>query len=258
MCAAKFEDTRRYIESRGRIFQACIDVMQPSGLVITVSDQQSGTIKAISSDGPYSHRPDSGLFEEIGLFFLHGLGVLSKFRECISVKVHDDGSVHALSVSEPGTVVLDQGRNREHVLALWKALDEVLLHPREVSVKINNNNSVTITGNKGPVQNASPHAKQQSAGPGARQHMGPGSRDLDQVLNFLTEVATRIDQLELAQTDSAQLQAEVETIHAQAVSPKPKRHVIQESLQSVRAILESAGGGATAVGLLDLLHHLNV
>lgn len=255
---ANYRDTRRYAAPRARIFQACIDVMQPSGLLVSASDPQSWTINAISSDGPFSHRPDSGFLEEIGLILLGRVGVLSKFRERISIEVDDNGNVHALSVSEPSTVVLDQGRNREHVVMLWKALDEVLLRPQGVFVKIKNDNSVTITGNTSPVQNASPHAQQQSAGPGARQQMGHHSGDLDDVLSFLTEVAASIDRLELAQDESAQLQAEMATIRAQAVSPKPKRHVIRESLQSVRAILEHAGGGAATVGLLDLLHHLNI
>jgi hypothetical protein len=154
--------------------------------------------------------------------------------------------------------MLDQGRNRDHVLMLWKALDEVLLHHQGVSVNIMNDNSVKITGNTGSVQNASPYARQQNVGPGARQQIGHHSELLDELLDFLTEVTAQMGQLELAQAESAQLRAELATIHAQATSPKPKRHVIRESLHSVRAILENAGGGAVTVGLLDLLHHLNV
>jgi hypothetical protein len=60
------------------------------------------------------------------LLLLKGTGVLAKFRERISVEIDDDGNVHVRSTSEPSTVVLDQGRNRKHVLTLWKALDEVL------------------------------------------------------------------------------------------------------------------------------------
>jgi len=234
---------------RALVFQACADVMQPCGLLITGSDPRAGTINAVSSDDPYSHRPDSGLFEEIGLFALERLGLLAKFRERILIEVDEDGNVRALSISEPRTVVLDQGRNREHVLALWKALDEVLLRHQGVSMKITNDNSVTITGNAGPVQNASP---------GAQQQMGHHNSDLGEVLRFAAEATARIDDLGLALAEARQLQAEMTVIRAQASSPTPKRHVIRESLQSVRAILENAGGGAVAVGLLDLLHHLNV
>ena len=127
---ANFEDTRHYAAPRARVFQACLDALQPSGFKVMASDLQSGTINAISSDGPYSHRPDSGFLEEIGLFLLSRTGVLSKFRECISIEVDDDSNVHARSVSEPSTVVLDQGRNRKHVITLWNALDRLLMRPQ--------------------------------------------------------------------------------------------------------------------------------
>jgi Putative DNA-binding domain len=124
---ANFADTRCYAAPKARVFEACLDVMQPAGFKVTASDPQSGTIDAISSDGPYSHRPDSGFLEEVGLLFLDRTGVLSRFREHISIEVDDDGNVHACSVSEPSTVVLDQGRNRKHVVSLWNALDRLLL-----------------------------------------------------------------------------------------------------------------------------------
>ena len=124
---ASFADTRRYAAPRARVFEACLDVMQPAGFKITASDPRSGVINAVSSDGPYSHRPESGFLEEIGLFFLDRTGVLSKFRERISIEIDNDGNVHACSVSEPSTVVLDQGRNRKHVIKLWNALDKRLL-----------------------------------------------------------------------------------------------------------------------------------
>jgi len=127
---ANCEDTRRYAAPRESIFNACIDVMQPAGFRVTASDPQAGAINAVSYDGPYSHRPDSGFLEEVGLFFLDRMGVLSKFRERISVEVDDDGNVRVRSVSEPSTVVLDQGRNREHVVTLWNALDKVLMRPQ--------------------------------------------------------------------------------------------------------------------------------
>jgi hypothetical protein len=123
---ASFAATKRYAAPKESIFQACIDVMPAAGLSVTTSDLQSGIVVATSSDGPFSHRPDSGLLEEVGLLVLKGTGVLARFRERVSVEIEDDGNVHVRSTSEPGTVVLDQGRNRNHVLTLWKALDEVL------------------------------------------------------------------------------------------------------------------------------------
>ena len=40
-------------------------------------------------------------------------------------------------------------------------------------------------------------------------------------------------------------------------SPRPKKHIIRESLHSVRTILEGAGGNLAAAGLLDALQHIN-
>ena len=45
---------------------------------------------------------------------------------------------------------------------------------------------------------------------------------------------------------------------AQLRSPKPKLHVIRESLHSARAILEIGTGSAAAIGLLDLLQHIHL
>jgi hypothetical protein len=136
LVTANFADTRRYAGPRARVFKACLDVMQPAGFKVTQSDLQSGTINAVSSDGPYSHRPDAGFLEEVGLIFLNLTGVQSKFRERISIVVDDDGNVHARSVSEPSAVVLDQGRNRQHVLTLWNALDKLLMRPQPTSFRL--------------------------------------------------------------------------------------------------------------------------
>ena len=251
---AKFEDTRHYGTAKTRIFYACIEAMQTSGMLITSSDPASGCISATSSDSQFSDRPDSGLLEEAGLLLAHFTGMLSKFRERISVEVDEDGNVHALSVSEPRTVILDQGRNRTHILTLWKALDGIL-RPQEPSVKIAYDNSVTITGNTGPVQNASPHAQQHYA---ARNQVLQGNVYLAEVVSFLGQAVARLDQLNFDNAESEELQSELAALREQADSPNPERHIIRESLHSIRAILENAGGGAAAVGLLDLLHHLNV
>jgi hypothetical protein len=204
---AHYKDTRHYAAPRALIFQACIDVIQPSGLLLTASDPQTGTIAATSSDGPFSYGPDSGLLEEIGLFFVAGRNARSKFRERILIEVDAHSDVHVLSISEPSFMMGDQGRNRNHVITLWKALDEILVRPHGVSVNLMNDNSVTISGNIGPVQNASPHAQQQAAGPGAHQQMGQDIENLDQVLSFLAEVEARVDQLELEEAEAAELQA---------------------------------------------------
>jgi hypothetical protein len=135
---AHYEDTRRYTTPRAQVFQACIEVIWPCGLRLTASDPQSGTISAISSDGPCSYGTNSGLLEEIGLFFFAGPNARSKFRERVSIEVAADGSVHVLSISEPSFIMGDQGRNRKHVITLWKTLDQVLLRPAGLSMSFMN------------------------------------------------------------------------------------------------------------------------
>jgi hypothetical protein len=119
-------------------------------------------------------------------------------------------------------------------------------------------NSVTISGNTAPVQQAGPGAQQQNASPGAVQVSGQDAADLDRVREFLQQFDASTHELQLPPEQADELRAEVATIRAQAGSPKPRYHVIRESLRSVRAILEQAGGGAVAVGLLELLHHINM
>jgi len=93
----------------------------------------------------------------------------------------------------------------------------------------------------------------QSGSPGARQDVSIGSFDLDAVRAFLNEYDAQAHGLDLPASVTEELAAEIDTVKAQLRSPKPKRHVIQESLLSVRSILEIAAGSVGAVGLLDLL-----
>ena len=148
---ARFEGTRTYTAPKERIFRACIDAMQLSGFKITASDSRSGSIIAVSGDSQYSSRSDSGFLEEVGLIFADMVGLLSKFRERISVRIGDDGSVHALSVSEPRTIRLDQGRNMQHVLRLWEALDAALGHG-DVVPEVTNDGDATVTSDTGSMR----------------------------------------------------------------------------------------------------------
>jgi hypothetical protein len=154
---AKFEDTRVYAGPKERIFQACVKAARLSELKITVSDPVSGRISAISSDSQFSSRPDSGFLEEVGLLVADLAGFLSKFKERITVTIDDEGNVHALSVSEPRTIRLDQDRNRQHILKLWAALD-MTLGREGISAKPVKDNGITITDTR-PMQDASPYRR---------------------------------------------------------------------------------------------------
>jgi hypothetical protein len=98
----------------------------------------------------------------------------------------------------------------------------------------------------------------QSASPGARQEVSTGDLDLGAVREFVGQYEARAADLDLPSPAAEELAAEIDTVKAQLRSPKPKHHVIRESLHSARAILEVATGGATAVGLLDLLQHIRL
>jgi hypothetical protein len=93
----------------------------------------------------------------------------------------------------------------------------------------------------------------QSGSPGAQQEMSIGDLDLGAVREFLREYDAHAADLELSGPAADELAAEIDTVRAQLRSPKPKKHIIRESLVSVRIILEVTSGTAAAVGFLDLL-----
>lgn len=77
--------------------------------------------------------------------------------------------------------------------------------------------------------------------------------DLAPIREFLREFEARAVHIDLPSPTADELAAEIATLKAQVSSPKPKLHIIQESLTSTRTILEIAWGNAGAAGLLDLL-----
>lgn len=93
----------------------------------------------------------------------------------------------------------------------------------------------------------------QSGSPGAQQEVSVSDLDLSAIGEFLREYDARAADLGLPAPAAEELAAEIDTVKAQLRSPKPKRHVIRESLISARTILEVAAGGAGTIGLLDLL-----
>jgi hypothetical protein len=98
----------------------------------------------------------------------------------------------------------------------------------------------------------------QSGSPGAHQEVSIGDLDLGAVREFLDQFDAQVADLDLPSPAAQELAAEIDTVKAQLRSPKPKMHVIRESLISARAVLEVATGSATAIGLLDLLQHVHL
>lgn len=96
----------------------------------------------------------------------------------------------------------------------------------------------------------------QSGSPGARQEVTVDI-DLGNVRDFLSQLEKVASTLDLPETASQELAAEVATLKAQVDSPKPKRQIIRESLHSIRGILEGTGGALAATGLLEMLQHIH-
>ena len=80
--------------------------------------------------------------------------------------------------------------------------------------------------------------------------------DLESIAKFLAALREALPKLALSSEDQTELKAEVDTIEAQAKSPRPKPSIIKEGLRSVRSILEGAAGGAAGQLLLEQLTRL--
>jgi len=96
----------------------------------------------------------------------------------------------------------------------------------------------------------------QSSSPGAIQNVGSDLR-ISEIGDFITKLKAAEPQLAISDEQRGILRADIATVEAQVLSPKPKRQSISESLHSIRAILEGAGGAIVATGLLDTLQHLH-
>jgi hypothetical protein len=96
----------------------------------------------------------------------------------------------------------------------------------------------------------------QSSSPGAIQNVNSDLR-ISEIGDFITKLKTAEPQLAISDEQRGILKADIATVEAQILSPKPKGQSISESLRSIRAILEGAGGALVATGLLDTLQHLH-
>jgi hypothetical protein len=96
----------------------------------------------------------------------------------------------------------------------------------------------------------------QSGSPGAQQDVSIDDLDFGAVREFIHQFDAQAANLDIPMQAAEELAAEIATIKAQLRSPKPKLHVIRESLLSARAILEVASDSTAAVGLFDLLEHV--
>ncbi|MFE4073402.1 hypothetical protein [Peribacillus sp. YIM B13477] len=92
----------------------------------------------------------------------------------------------------------------------------------------------------------------QQNSPNSTQTMTNGV-DVGQISELITKLKENINQIGLPAEQQAVVQSEVETISAELVTAQPQPTVIQKSLQSIRTMLEGAGGNLAASGLMFLI-----
>ena len=76
--------------------------------------------------------------------------------------------------------------------------------------------------------------------------------EIEQVEEFIVELSQKLGELELSEDLQAELDSDVNTIGAQAISPRPNARIVRESLSSIKRVLESASGSAAAELLKSL------
>lgn len=76
---------------------------------------------------------------------------------------------------------------------------------------------------------------------------------VDDLANLMKQLKQQAPDMPLPIESKAELQAEIATVESQLSSPNPKPTIIQESMKTIRSILEGMAGNAAYAGLLLLL-----
>ena len=105
--------------------------------------------------------------------------------------------------------------------------------------------SQNINNFYGPVQNA----QVQQGSPGASQVAT--NINIAEVSEFLERLEASVNNLGFSPEDLDELLSEIDTLHAQTNSPKPKTMIVRESLGTVRRVLEAASGSAAGQFLIE-------
>jgi flagellar hook-basal body complex protein FliE len=114
--------------------------------------------------------------------------------------------------------------------------------------KIAHQTNYQITNNIGSMHNS--QLQQDSAGSTQSLNVAESAGDLKK---FVQELKNAIDSLKLQQEHSQELQEAIATLEIQINSSKPKNVIINESLHTVRNILEGTAGSIVASGLIHQL-----
>ncbi|MBS4068681.1 MAG: hypothetical protein A2329_07540 [Sulfurimonas sp. RIFOXYB2_FULL_37_5] len=92
----------------------------------------------------------------------------------------------------------------------------------------------------------------QQSSPNAKQTQSLKEFSTTNINNFISSLKEKINDIEVNEDISKELNAEISTIEIQSSSPKPKKGIIKESLSSIRTILEGATGSVAGQLLLEL------
>ncbi|WP_157488930.1 hypothetical protein [Pseudofrankia sp. DC12] len=138
----------------------------------------------------------------------------------------------------------------------FREMEESTEHPDQATQYFPPFNSMTIN-----IANVSGSALQIGS-PGATQRAeitnsgSTGGDALDQIREFVDEYIRRLPELqqEISPEALAELAPRVATVQKQIESPEPERHILTDTLSSIKSVLEHAGGGIAAGMLLALLH----
>ena len=106
-----------------------------------------------------------------------------------------------------------------------------------------------ITNFYGPVQ--SPQIQQGSID--AIQISFSSNFDIDLIKSFIEDLKKSLTELNLDSESRKEVESDYQTVQSQLISPKPKFNIIKESLNSIRRILEGAGGAISARLLQELI-----
>ncbi|HWZ21702.1 MAG TPA: hypothetical protein VNW06_03565 [Cytophagaceae bacterium] len=118
-------------------------------------------------------------------------------------------------------------------------IEEALNHPEKPTAHFPAINLISI-------QNMTNSVIQQSS-PGAAQNINLNiEQSLPDLNSFLSELKTSINKLNLTIESQNEMLAEIQTVEAQANSPKPKALIIREGLNTIRNLLEGVATEAIA------------
>ena len=95
----------------------------------------------------------------------------------------------------------------------------------------------------------------QQNSPNSTQTMNNGV-DVGQIADLIAKIKENLNQTGLSEEQQSVVESEVETVTAELVSAQPQPTVIQKSLQSIRTMLEGAGGNVIASGLTFMIDKL--